>query len=75
MKKLLILSLLVITLINVGCNNKSSQTIQPSTSSATLKCPNCGSTNVGDWHDTSGNNISFNGDLQECHICGMTFKK
>lgn len=69
MKKLLILSLLSITLLNIGCNKKSSETSQSTKSSATLKCPNCSSTNVGNWQGGTDDS------MQECHTCGIAFDK
>lgn len=47
MKKLLILSLLFLTLLNVGCDKKSSHSNHETTSSSsTKKCTNCGSTDT-----------------------------
>ena len=46
MKKLLILSLLTIILLNVGCKKKYSETSQSGTNSTAVKCPNCGSNNT-----------------------------
>lgn len=38
------------------------------------KCSNCGSTNIGDYHDTSGNGVDIPG-LKKCYDCGITFNK
>jgi hypothetical protein len=73
MKKLFIISLLTITLLNVGCNKKSSSSsYETSSSTSAKKCPNCGSINTGDYHDNSGNGVDIPG-LKVCHTCGTTF--
>lgn len=36
------------------------------------KCPNCGSNNIVDYHDKSGNGVAIPG-LKECQNCGITF--
>jgi len=46
MKKLLILCLLTITLLNVGCKKENSEKSQSEKNSTAVKCPNCGSTNT-----------------------------
>lgn len=53
MKKLLVMSLLTFTLINVGCKKKSSSSsYETSGSSTEKKCPNCGSTSGSHPHET-----------------------
>lgn len=69
MKKLFIIFLITLTLFNVGCNKKSSESSESTSPSATLKCPNCNSTNVGNWQGGSDSS------MQECHSCGIAFKK
>ena len=69
MKKLLILSLLTITLINVGCNKKSSSSsYETSGSSTEKKCPNgC----TGGSHP----NENFPDDMLTCNTCNVGFNK
>jgi hypothetical protein len=69
MKKLLILSLLTITLINVGCNKKSSSSSnETSSSSSEKKCIN--ECNAG-----THPNESFPDEMVTCNLCGMAFYK
>jgi hypothetical protein len=68
MKKLLILSLLSITLLNVGCDKKSSSSYEKSSSSTEKKCPNgCN----GGTHP----NENFPDDMLTCNVCNLAFKK
>jgi hypothetical protein len=66
MKKLLILSLLSITLLNVGCKKKSTTSYETSSSSSEMKCPNCGSTSGSHPHETLP-------DLKICNTCGVGY--
>jgi ribosomal protein L37AE/L43A len=65
MKKLLILSLLAITLLNNGCNKKSTETSASENNSSAIKCPHCGSTNLS--------NAEPGGRILECNACGVGF--
>ena len=68
MKKLLILSLLSITLLNVGCDKKSSSSYEKSSSSTEKKCPNgCN----GGTHS----NENFPDHMLTCNVCNLAFKK
>jgi hypothetical protein len=64
MKKLLIMSLLTLTLINVGCKKKSSY--ESSGSSTEKKCPSCGSTSGSHPDETIP-------DLKICNTCGVGY--
>jgi hypothetical protein len=68
MKKMFILSLLTITLLNVGCNKKSSASYETSSSSSEKKCPNGCS---GGTHP----NENFPDDMLTCNTCNLSFKK
>lgn len=68
MKKILILSLLSITLLHVGCNKKSSSSYEKSSSYTEKKCPNgCN----GGTHP----NENFPDDMLTCNTCNLAFKK
>ena len=68
MKKIFIMSLLTITLLNVGCNKKSSSSSETTTSSSEKKCPNgCD----GGTHP----NENFPDEMVTCNTCDLSFKK
>jgi hypothetical protein len=69
MTKAIILFLLLTTLFTVGCNKKKSEETTSVNTSTQLKCPNCGSTNVGNWQGGSDDT------MKECYTCGIAFKK
>ena len=67
MKKLLIMSLLTFTLINVGCKKESSSSsYETSGSSTKKKCPSCGSTSGSHPDETIP-------DLKICNTCGVGY--
>lgn len=67
MKKLFIVLLFSITLLNVGCVKKSSSsTYETSGSTTEKKCPNCGSTGGSHPHETLP-------DLKICNACGIGY--
>lgn len=68
MKKLVLISLLIITLLNVGCNKKSSSSYETSSISSEKKCPNGCS---GGTHP----NENFPDEMVTCNICNLAFKK
>lgn len=68
MKKLILLSLFTLTLLNVGCNKKSSSSYEASSSSSEKQCPNgC----TGGSHP----NENFPDDMLTCNTCNLAFKK
>ncbi len=68
MKKTLILSLLSLTLLNVSCNKKSSESYETSNSSSEKKCPNgCN----GGTHA----NENFPEQMLTCNTCNLAFYK
>jgi ribosomal protein L37AE/L43A len=66
MKKLLILSLLTIILLNIGCNKKSPSN-ETTNNSSEIKCPNCSSTSI--------KSLEPSGTILECNSCGVGFEK
>jgi hypothetical protein len=67
MKKIFIMSLLTIALLNVGCNKKTSSS-ETSVSSSEKKCPNgCD----GGTHP----NENFPDEMVTCNTCDLSFNK